>query len=84
MCSSIKISLLNLTMSFIEDSLCLHAFFWFGLRVYSRTLSLWPEEGKTPQIINCLQQVARYVPKIGRAVVKQAVAMLTVGAAANM
>ncbi len=47
------------------------------LTVHSRTHSLWPEEWKTPLNINCLQQVSRDVPKIGKAVVAQAAAMLT-------
>lgn len=45
--------------------------------VHSRTQSSWPEEWKTPRPMNCLQQVSRDVPKIGKAAVAQAVATLT-------
>lgn len=44
--------------------------------VHSRTRSFWPEEWKTPQIMNCLQQVARDVPKIGNTTVDQGVTLL--------
>lgn len=48
-----------------------------SVTVHSRTHSFWPEEWKTSQIMNYLQQVSRDVPKMGKAVVAPAVAMLT-------